>query len=30
LRFGFEKYAGPESEIFYDDLAIGSEPIGCN
>jgi hypothetical protein len=30
LRFGFEKYAGPESEVFYDDLAIGSEPIGCN
>jgi hypothetical protein len=30
LRFGFEKYAGPEREIFYDDLAIGSEPIGCN
>jgi hypothetical protein len=29
LRFGFEKYAGPESEIFYDDLAIGGEPIGC-
>jgi hypothetical protein len=30
LRFGFEKYAGPESEIFYDDLAIGSQPIGCD
>lgn len=30
LRFGFEKYAGPAGEIFYDDLAIGSEPIGCN
>lgn len=30
LRFGFEKYAGPESEIFYDDLAIGSQAIGCD
>jgi hypothetical protein len=30
LRFGFEKYAGPESELFYDDLAIGSQPIGCD
>lgn len=30
LRFGFEKYAGPESEVFYDDLAIGSQAIGCD
>jgi hypothetical protein len=30
LRFGFEKYAGPASEIWYDDIAIGTQPIGCN
>ncbi|HYP74658.1 MAG TPA: hypothetical protein VER12_01810 [Polyangiaceae bacterium] len=30
LRFGFEKYAGPESDIWYDDIAIGSERIGCD
>jgi hypothetical protein len=29
LRFGFEKYAGPASEIWYDDIAIGTQPIGC-
>jgi hypothetical protein len=29
LRFGFEQYAGPASDIWYDDLAIGTEPIGC-
>jgi hypothetical protein len=27
LRFGFEKYAGPESELCFDDIAIGSERI---
>jgi len=30
LRFGLEKYAGPVSDIWYDDVAIGSERIGCN
>jgi hypothetical protein len=30
LRFGFEKYAGPVSDLWYDDVAIGSERIGCN
>ena len=30
LHFGFEKYAGPEADIWYDDVAIGSERIGCD
>jgi hypothetical protein len=30
LRFGFEQYAGPASELWYDDIAIGTQPIGCN
>lgn len=30
LRFGFEKYAGPESDLWYDDIALGSARIGCN
>lgn len=30
LRFGFEKYAGPESDIWYDDIALGTERIGCD
>jgi hypothetical protein len=30
LRFGFEKYAGPASDLWYDDIAFGSQPIGCN
>ncbi len=30
LRFGFEKYAGPVSDVWYDDIAFGSEPIGCD
>ena len=29
LRFGFEKYAGPVSDVWYDDVAVGSERIGC-
>jgi hypothetical protein len=29
LRFGFEKYAGPAIEIWFDDIAIGSRRIGC-
>jgi hypothetical protein len=30
LRFGFEKYAGPVSDLWYDDVAVGTERIGCN
>jgi hypothetical protein len=30
LRFGFEKYAGPASDIWYDDIAIGTQQLGCN
>jgi len=30
LHFGFEKYAGPESDFWFDDIAIGTQPIGCN
>jgi hypothetical protein len=30
LRFGLEKYAGPASDFWYDDIAIGSQQIGCN
>jgi hypothetical protein len=29
LRFGYEKYAGPDAELWYDDLAVGNERIGC-
>ena len=29
LHFGFEKYAGPDADIWYDDIAVGSAPIGC-
>jgi len=29
VRFGFERYAGPDSEIWYDDVAIGTQKIGC-
>jgi hypothetical protein len=30
LRFGYEKYAGPNTEIWFDDIVVASEPIGCN
>ncbi|HEY5090684.1 MAG TPA: hypothetical protein VIK30_11985, partial [Polyangia bacterium] len=30
LRFGFEKYAGPAVDIWYDDIAVGTQPIGCD
>lgn len=30
LRFGFEKYAGPELTIWLDDVALGSSRIGCD
>lgn len=29
LRFGYEKYAGPNAVIGYDDIAVGTERIGC-
>jgi hypothetical protein len=29
LRFGFERYAGPDSVIGYDDVAVGTERVGC-
>ncbi len=29
LRFGFEKYAGPVSDVWYDDIALGRERLGC-
>ncbi len=29
LRFGYEKYAGPDTELWYDDLAVGTAKIGC-
>ncbi|MET0792132.1 MAG: hypothetical protein ABW061_11475 [Polyangiaceae bacterium] len=30
LRFGFEKYAGPDSDLWFDDIAIGTERVGCD
>ena len=30
LHFGFEKYAGPASDFWFDDIAIGTQQIGCN
>jgi hypothetical protein len=30
VRFGFEKYAGPAMDLWYDDIAVGTQPIGCN
>jgi hypothetical protein len=30
LRFGFEKYAGPATDIWWDDVAIGTQQIGCD
>lgn len=29
LHFGFEKYAGPDAELWYDDIAVGTQRIGC-
>ncbi len=29
LSFGFEQYAGPGTELWYDDVALGTERIGC-
>jgi len=30
FHFGFEKYAGPDADVWYDDIAIGTAPIGCD
>jgi hypothetical protein len=30
LRFGFEKYAGPGIDLWYDDIAISTARIGCD
>jgi hypothetical protein len=30
FHFGFEKYAGPDADIWYDDIAVSTQPIGCN
>ena len=30
LRFGFEKYAGPGLDVWYDDIAVGTARIGCD
>jgi hypothetical protein len=29
FHFGFEKYAGPDAVIWYDDIVISTQPIGC-
>jgi hypothetical protein len=29
IRFGLEKYAGPELEIWFDDIALGAARVGC-
>jgi hypothetical protein len=29
LHFGFEKYAGPELDIWFDDIALSATRIGC-
>jgi len=30
FRFGFEKYAGPDGDFWYDDIAVGTQKIGCD
>jgi polysaccharide lyase-like protein len=30
LRFGFEKYAGPGIDLWYDDIAISTARLGCD
>ena len=30
FRFGFEQYAGPSGDFWYDDIAVGTQPIGCD
>jgi hypothetical protein len=29
IRFGYEEYGGPFMQVWYDDIAIGTEHIGC-
>lgn len=29
FHFGFEKYAGPDATLWYDDIAISDQPIDC-
>jgi tellurite resistance-related uncharacterized protein len=29
FHFGYEKYAGPDAEIWYDDITVGRQRIGC-
>lgn len=29
IRFGYEKYGTPDMQVWYDDIAIGTEKIGC-
>ena len=29
VRFGFERYAGPDSQVWYDDVVVGMQKIGC-
>ena len=30
LRFGFEQYAGLVADLWFDDIALGTQQIGCN
>jgi hypothetical protein len=30
VRFGFEKYAGPVSDVWYDDIAVGAAALSCD
>ena len=29
FHFGFEAYAGPDTVVWYDDIVISTEPVGC-
>lgn len=29
FKFGYERYHGPDKTLWYDDLALGTERIGC-
>jgi hypothetical protein len=30
IRFGWEAYGGPAMTLWFDDIAFGAQPIGCN
>lgn len=30
LHFGFEQYAGPAADVWYDDIVVGTARIGCD